>query len=499
MTQKIMINNQELDLKDLNRYLTFNSKDISRNFKDIDPFVDLVVTSPPYWDMKNYGDIDGQTGYGQSYDEYLGDIEKTFKGVYDICKDSASLFLIVDTMKRNGKVIRLPDDISKRLEKAGWIHQDIIIWDKGKTLPWSRKGQMRNVFEYIYMFTKGEKYKYYIDRIKTVEELKNWWQDYPERYSPKGKVPNNIWEYYIPTQGSWGTKKDFGEEQFRHACPFPPEMVTRMIKLSTDENDVVFDPYAGTGVFLATAEKLNRRYLGIDTNKEYEKIFKNVTKPLVNEKMLEINQYYYIQDKLQEIMQKSVYKLRILKYANAVLKKMRTLRNKNDNYIANNFLINFALEEKLKEKEKCKNVIGKVKYIMIWKDNDTLDIIRNQVNEVTSKAPFTKYGLIVDIKIITVEEAKELLDKLKYSLFSYIKGNTKSFYSELKNKDELHEMLNSNEFESYSSKDIPILVSNVKVHENDYKILPAEEYKKKGYFEQLKLYKELLVDHDKSE
>ncbi|KAF6586438.1 site-specific DNA-methyltransferase, partial [Paenibacillus sp. EKM208P] len=78
--------------------------------------------------------------------------------------------------------------------------------------------------------------------IKNVDKLMEWWIDYPERYNPEGKVPENIWEFPIPTQGSWGNKIDFGEEEFRHACPFPPEMMARLILLSSDKNDVVLDP-----------------------------------------------------------------------------------------------------------------------------------------------------------------------------------------------------------------------------------------------------------------
>ncbi|MFD1464224.1 DNA-methyltransferase, partial [Paenibacillus farraposensis] len=306
----IQINEQAVDFNQLNQYIICNSKKFTEYIpNNVEPFIDLIVTSPPYWDMKQYGNVK-QTGFQQTYEEYLDDIEQTFNSLYKLSKETATLYVNSDTLKRDGKIIRLPDDIARRLENVGWIHQDIIIWDKGKTLPWSRKGQMRNIFEYIYVFTKSKHYKYYIERIKTVDELKEWWIDYPERYNPEGKVPDNIWEHFIPTQGSWGTKKDFGDKEFKHACPFPPDMMARIIKLSSDEGDVVFDPYAGTGVLLATAQNLNRRFLGLDTNPDYKQIFEQVTKPLIEEKIQEINNYYEKQEKMKLLLSKTIYKLR---------------------------------------------------------------------------------------------------------------------------------------------------------------------------------------------
>lgn len=216
---------QALSRDYINKYLIGNSKSIDKYFQNVEPFIDLIVTSPPYWNMKNYENNKEQIGFGQTYDEYLHDVKQSFQNVFDISKSTASLVLIVDTLKKGGRMVRLPDDIARQLEEIGWIHQDTIIWDKVKTLPWSRKGQMRNVFEYILIFSKTKRYKYNMDSIRVVEDMKEWWIGYPERYNPKGKVPENIWEFLIPTQGSWGSKQNFGEKEFRHACPFPPELM----------------------------------------------------------------------------------------------------------------------------------------------------------------------------------------------------------------------------------------------------------------------------------
>ncbi len=489
------INNTDINFDNLNIYLNESSIHLDEYFSNKNPFVDLTVTSPPYWNMKKYGDVDNQTGYYQSYDEYLDDIKKTFEGVYNVSKESASLFVIVDTMKRNGRMLRLPDDISDILESIGWIHQDTIIWDKGKTLPWSRKGQMRNVFEYILMFTKSETYKYYIDRIKTVDELMEWWIDYPERYNPDGKVPENIWKFPIPTQGSWGSKKEFGEEEFRHACPFPPEMMARILLLSSDQNDVVLDPYAGTGVLLATAQKLGRRFIGFDTNKDYKKVFEKVTIPLISDKWKAIEEYYKGQAELKEMMRKAIYKLRVLKYQKALIKKLRSLTSKEDKY-KRPVLFNIAIAHNESPVQLHDNKIGKVDYYMVYnKKVITIKALRNHVQELVSKAPFTKYGLHTSNQIISVDRLKQMLAQYNHKRFYlYTNGDTKNYNREVTIQD-INEMLNPNfPLKELFDKDIPPLISNIKIEHQDYCRIPAIKYEKKKYLNKLIQEQSSLLD-----
>ncbi|GIP35969.1 site-specific DNA-methyltransferase [Paenibacillus sp. J2TS4] len=482
--------NIKINQNKLNVYLNTSSVHISSIFSKKKPFVDLIVTSPPYWNMKKYGDVEDQTGYKQSYDEYLADIKKTFEGVYDISKENASLFVIVDTMKRNGKMVRLPDDISKELESIGWIHQDTIIWDKGKTLPWSRKGQMRNVFEYILMFTKSDSYNYYIDRIKTVDELMEWWIDYPERYNPDGKVPENIWKFTIPTQGSWGNKKEFGEEEFRHACPFPPEMMARILLLSSNPNDVVLDPYAGTGILLAVAQKMGRRFIGFDTNADYKKVFEQVTLPLIADKWPYIEAEYNYQTELKAIMREAIYKLRVLKYQKALIKKLRPLISPepyNKNKFTRPILLNVALAHNLMPEPLEDQKIGRVDYFMVINE-ETIDYeaLVTHINKLTSKAPFTKYGLLTTNQIITIAQLQNYLTQNPHNnLYLYVNGNTKDYKKEI-NAQEILNILNSGELLfNLFDKDVPPLISNIRIEQQEYSAIPAIKYEKKTYLNEL--------------
>lgn len=450
----------------MNKYITYNSTNLDLLFSNSNPFIDLTVTSPPYWDAKEYGKVN-QTGFKQTYEEYLGDLRQTFQAVYNLSKSTASLYVISDTLKRNGKLIRIPDDIVKVLEEIGWQLRDVIIWDKGKTLPWSRKGQLRNTFEYIHFFTKSNEYKYNIDQIKIVDENKEWWVDYPERYSPQGKVPENIWRYIIPTQGSWGTKKKFGEEEFRHACPFPPKMMARILRLSSDENDVVFDPYAGTGVFLATAESMDRRYLGTDTNPQYKEVFEKVTKPLIKEQMISIKEEYENQDQLKLLMEDTILKLRVLKFPKALIKKVnKKVKTLNGHFVIASTVLK-TISQEVKDREEK---IGEAEIKLLWNNDATLEEARKIVEEISSAAPFTKYGLIINIEVVNRAEFLAYSSIQDFNWNLYEKGIVHTVTRPISN-NEIRDAILNGRYLQFISKDIPPIVSDIKIQAEDYKSL----------------------------
>lgn len=481
----MLINNQELDIIEFDKYLIGDSTQLSNYFKKLEPFIDLTITSPPYWDVKQYGNVT-QTGFGQSYEEYKQSIAQIFQGVYDLSKPDASLYVNIDTVKRNGKIIRLQDDITKILEEIGWIHRDIIIWDKGKTLPWSRKGQMRNIFEYILFFTKGDNFKYNIDTIKTVEELKEWWHDYPERYNPEGKVPENIWRFNIPTQGSWGSKETFDDEEFRHACPFPPEMMARIIRLSSDPGDLIFDPFAGTGVLLSTAQLLHRRYLGFDTNEKYKNIFEKVTKSIVSKQWVKIEKHYQEQETLKQIMKTSILRLRMLKYPKAIIKRLRG--NDQLKSLESKIILILAAQGTLLEQdlilETKREVIGKAHYYFVIDAPDQeLLALEEYINQITSKAPFTKYGLLTDVKLLNRKDLRKVLKKHSIeTLYSYVNGNTKSYFENMQLSD-LRKYINKLSRnlipQDGQNQAYPTILSNISILFDEYAMIPAEKYQRK--------------------
>ncbi len=251
-------------------YIIEDSRNIEKVFKKYKIWKpDLIITSPPYFDVKNYEAARKQIGFGQNYDRYLKDITTTFQECYDVSSSNATFWMIADTIRKDGITVPLPFDIHRELTStfsSTWKLKDLIIWNKTKNIPWNAKGRFKNHFEYIFFYIKNDKYKFHIDRTREIANLKKWWLTYPERYNPKGKAPSNIWEFITPIRG-------WGNGYLNHFCPFPFSLVERIISISTDENDLVFDPFAGSGSTLAMAYVMNRNSVGIDINKKYKENF----------------------------------------------------------------------------------------------------------------------------------------------------------------------------------------------------------------------------------
>lgn len=298
-----------------NKLLLEDSRNLEKFFPADNPLVDLIITSPPYWDMKEYGKIQNQIGYGQSREEYFNDISQILKSCFRITKDSGSLWLISDTFRREGALELLPFDLAEIAKSANWKLRDLVIWDKQYALPWHQKGQMRSTSEYILVLTKSDNYKFYTDRIKDIDELSRWWVDFPERFNPKGKTPTNIWRFPIRRRGTWPNPS-----VINHFCPFPTKLVARIIELTTDENDFVFDPFAGSGVVLAQAEQMKRRFLGLEVNPDYIKMYKTAVKKAVAEEWKEVETQRKNDVTSMRGFEKTIMSLRILKYARQAIK-----------------------------------------------------------------------------------------------------------------------------------------------------------------------------------
>ncbi len=373
------------------------------------PIVDVTITSPPYFDMKDYG-YQEQIGYGQKYEEYLADLEKVFSGVFSLTKDTGSLWVVIDTLRKNGAVVPLPFDFANRISNCGWKLQEIIIWEKDKTVPWIHQGQMRNMFEYILVFSKGDKYNFHIDRIRQWDRLKKWWVKYPERYNPKGKAPDAIWRFPIPVQGSWG------QDYLRHFCPLPEDMIAQIIELTTDENDVVLDPFAGSGAVLSQAACMNRKYIGSELNNEYISMFNEYIARTHESKKKRYYQNKRINNN-QERFSKIIIDLRALKYARVLFKKIEKTQGKDISHI-------YVAKPILKEDHTS---IAQVKFYLIFTkkmDRQSLQKLNDEIKAVISIPPLSKFGItpLFDFDFPNTDSSK---------LFGYSKTATHKFQEEI--------------------------------------------------------------------
>ena len=362
--------------------------------------VQTTITSPPYFDMKDYG-VEGQVGFGQKYEEYLEDLKEIFAQIYTVTKDDGTLWIVIDTFKRDHAVVTLPFDLVQKLNSVGWKLQEIIIWKKDKTVPWSSKGFMQRKFEYVLFFSKQNNYKTNKDqvRIYDTQQLKKWWVKYPERYNPKGKALDEIWEFPIPVQGSWGT------EYIRHFCPLPKEMVATMISISTDEEDVVFDPFAGSGAVMSQSAYMKRTYLGIEINPQYINMFEAYLKSTIESGKKEYYSYMNTMD--QVAFETTIQYLRALKYGRILL-----------NNIEKDYGIN-DLKIYVQRTESSISSKIKVEYTFIGRQLD--DEFYRMISTYTNRPPLSKYGIIptfkcgIDLSMLNIE------------IYMYSKTNSHSY------------------------------------------------------------------------
>jgi len=424
--------------KNLFDYHIHNSKDVDKFIKK--PLVDVIITSPPYWNLKNY-DALGQIGYGQKYDDYIRDMVGIFKNCRNILKPTGSMWVIVDSFKKGNNIKLLPFELASKLQENGLFYlQDIIIWQKDKTLPWSAKGKLRNIFEYILFFTKDKaNFTYRVDNLREIE-LKKWWLKYPERYNPNGKIPSRVWNIPIPVQGSWG------KSLIRHFCPLPPLLIEKILHLTTDARDVVLDPFAGSGTVLAQSSVMKRKAIGFDINKSYKKMYHDVTLPFFKQvwthrqkELLQINGK-------KKTLKETIIKLRQLKFPVLLMRKIRA---------ATNSMLVKEIEAII--------VIGHTKkmhakYYIILRNLNKRKQVLNKFNELKNAGKLKKFGLK---SFFFIENISSIKTKLKLSSHYYVyeNGVTNIFKDKIQLK-ELKDYLakvNKNKFQVY-------ILSNLRVN-----------------------------------
>jgi DNA modification methylase len=398
------------------KYIVGNSKEIENIFKKFEiSKPNLIISSPPYYDVLNYEDNKKQIGFGQgSYDEYLNDVVNVFQECYNLSHEDATFWLIVDTFKKEGETITLPFDINsefkRRFNKNTWKLKEIIIWDKEKNLPWNGKGKFKNQYEYVLFYSKNESFKFNIDKVREINDLKKWWKKYPERYNPDGKAPSNIWEFTTPLRG-WGNGKQ------NHLCPFPFPLIEKIISISSNEDDIIFDPFAGSGSVLAIAKQMKRNSIGIDINKNYYKIFMKEVRfgaeQYWNKRIIELAK---IKNQIINF-KKTNENLRKQKTINYISKYLNTINNCKNIYLAINSTSN---------KIKLYLLRKRSKQIIDIRDDKLTDLIRQ-----------TK----IDVEIIIISK-NNLFEKLKetklykyhFDKFYFYTASTQ-FERIIKNKD----------------------------------------------------------------
>jgi len=260
----------------------------------VDKSVHLVITSPPYWQLKDYGN-GNQIGFDDSYEEYINNLNLVWNESYRILENGCRLCVnIGDQFARSVyygryKVIPIRTEIIKFCETVGFDYMGAIIWQKvttsnttgGATImgsyPYPRNGILKIDYEFILLFKKPGKLKIIEKSIKE-----------------KSKMTKEEWNKYFT--GHWNFS---GERQDKHLAMFPLELPNRLIKMFSFVGDTVLDPFLGSGTTSLSAINLERNSVGYEINDEFLPIIKEklgVEKPTFFQKS-EINIINADQDK----------------------------------------------------------------------------------------------------------------------------------------------------------------------------------------------------------
>ena len=234
-----------------------------------DESVHLIVTSPPYWQLKDYG-TDNQIGFHDDYETYINHLNLTWAECFRVLHKGCRLCInIGDQFARSTyygryKIIPIHSEIIKFCEMIGFDFMGQIIWQKQTTMntsggasimgsyPHPRNGIVKLDFEYILLFKKQG------NAPKPTKEQKD-----------NSAMTNEEWKTYF--NGHWYFT---GAKQDKHLAMFPEELPHRLIKMFSFPEETVLDPFMGSGTTALAARKLNRNSVGYEINPDFISIIK---------------------------------------------------------------------------------------------------------------------------------------------------------------------------------------------------------------------------------
>jgi len=285
-----------------------------------DNSIQCVVTSPPYWGLRDYGHAE-QFGLEETPEKYVDDLVEVFSEVKRVLKDDGTIWLnLGDTYYskggasrhkgysdpkypngRNGEfaepqtaphkflkakdLVGIPWRVAFALqERLGLYLRQAIIWHKPNAMPSSVSDRPSTDYEFIFLLSKSERYFYDNNAIKEPYDkpLDRWGGSYKRRAKNEKIDPNNKANANSLARAGRDMRPDKNGRNCRavwsfntqpypdaHFAVFPEELPERCIKAGTREGDIVLDIFAGSGTTLWVAKKLNRRFIGIELSSEY--------------------------------------------------------------------------------------------------------------------------------------------------------------------------------------------------------------------------------------
>lgn len=243
-----------------------------------DRHFDCIVTSPPYWGLRDYG-IQGQIGAEPSVDDYIADLVRLFRDARRTLSDEGTLWLnIGDSYTSGGRtwrdadaknkgramdyraptpeglkpkdLIGVPWKLAFALQADGWYLRTDIIWNKPNCQPESVKDRPTRAHEYVFLFSKSERYYY------------DWQAIMEPATDPKQKSKNRRTVWNINTEPYPGS----------HFAVYPKALVRMCVAAGSSKNGRVLDPFFGSGTTGVVCNELGRDCVGIELSAEYAEL-----------------------------------------------------------------------------------------------------------------------------------------------------------------------------------------------------------------------------------
>ena len=231
-----------------------------------DESVHLIVTSPPYWNLKRYNDNEAQLGHINDYEQFLNELAKTLKECFRLLVPGGRLVCVVGDVcmsrRQFGRHVVFPlhSDICVICRRLGFDNLNPIIWHKianakyevqngtkflGK--PYEPNAIIKNDIEFILMQRKPGGYRNPSNEQRQLSRI--------------DKKEYDAWFRQF-----WNIT---GASTREHPAPFPPELAARLVRMFSFWGDTVLDPFCGTGTTMVAAMKCHRNSIGIEIDREY--------------------------------------------------------------------------------------------------------------------------------------------------------------------------------------------------------------------------------------
>jgi len=263
---------------DLN--VTYNESCLDTMGRMSDNFIKLTVTSPPYDDLRTYNKKIGSNK--EEYNGYSFPFEDIAKELYRVTQNGGVVVWVVSDATHNGSETGTSFRQALYFKEIGFNLHDTMIYRKLNPPPNSGT-RYQQMFEYMFIFSKGKPTTTNIslrDRSNKCNDKRTYRKKKFSRnkdgefnendYFVKEKVPDfNVWDFYVGGGNSTNDKV-----AFEHPAIFPEELVRRHLESWSNEGDLVYDPFMGSGTTSKMCRLINRNYIGSELSSEYCEIEK---------------------------------------------------------------------------------------------------------------------------------------------------------------------------------------------------------------------------------